>query len=820
MAKFTFEDVAALADNQDNPSFTFEDVKKTAEKDISAPEKIGLGAIGVAGGVGQGFFELGSTITSLGGLAPNPVSEFLGKQAEAVSTEGAKIGIPEGAIQTGNIASSVLPVGGVIGGVMALLGKTSILANRVGKVSRAIRTTLTEAAKDPAKAVAIEAAITSGGAGAGKGVEELTDSPVAGLATEFATGSFLGTKAAKLAYGLSVAKEDGVSSVLAERLRKDPELLARANQNAAEIAKEGLKIRLDLIMKDPSVVATMRRLETHGGQAARDRIAGLADENAAALEATADALADGSLTPQEAEDIIDGIRNRFQSRLNDAISSLDSIQNASTRESVGKDMFDLLSRVKDAAEKEAIRLYSMAAGNTTLPDVARKIIMASLKKAASTDAKDKAFILRLVQPAIRAVKKELGAVSKGKKPKLDPVSLRLGTAVKPRPLSAKGINEVRGAILGMARTLVKSPDGRQAAARLFQLVDGLTKALDLVPNVQLKAANKLWREIRKVFDRSDISFFFKENADGLINSPEQFVKKFLTGPRSTKAIDDLIDFANSAIAKANGLDMAAIRDFARKGFLADIRASVDRASELTSVQVGKYVARHRELLDRLGLLPEFMKFGNIARLAKRLNLELSSLDRLTLNKFGIGENPNVLRNSLNSGAYKVQMARLPTSVRPAFKRTLLNAAIRDNNGNLLPPDKIVQVIARHKDLANGDEHLKRISRIARIMQVPQPGKTFDDFERFFAKVDIGEKIKSVLLERITRPLLKAARIGTNTRAFFLDRTAQDKMIDYMFTDEGARIILDLASKNRQSKAFIRALALARTSATEGEQNGP
>jgi len=752
---------------------------------------VGKSAVGVAGGIGKGLIDTGAAISSGLGLIDNPVSKFLDEQSQKVDIGAEQFGISSGAIKTGQAASFALPVGGIIGGTFALLGKTSVLTNRAGKISRAVRDTLTAAAKDPAKAVAVEAAIASGSAASGEATRQTTGSGVLGLGVEFLTGSALGSRAAKLAYGLSTAKEDAVSSVLAERLRKDPELFARATQNAAEMSKEGLKIRFDAITKDPSVVATMRDLEKKGAQQTRDRLLSIANSQNEFLDATAELLQNKSLTPNDATNIIDGIKAKIQTQLDDTITSLDAIGDAPTREIVGNEMFQTLGKIKDAGEKEATRLYSLQAGNITLPEDARAIIQNAIKKASSTAAKDKSFVLSQIQPALKAVKMEVH--------------------IKTSPeISAKAINELRGTILGMARTLVKSPDGKKAAARLFALNEGLTKSLDLVPSENLRAANNLWKTIRSTFDRSDISFFFKENSDGLINAPETFVQKFLTGSRSTKATQDLIDFANTDIAKQQGFDMNKIRQFARQGFLADIRASVSNTSALTPLKAGGYVAKHRELLTKFGLIDEFRNFGKVAKQAKELNLSLNQIDRLTLNKFSISESQQTLKNSLSSGAYKEQLKTLPVEVHGAFKRTLLNAAIRDRDGRLLSPDRIIQAISAHRDLTANIPHVKRIGAIVNFMATPQPGKTFDEFVKFFDNVQLAERTKSVLIERITRTLLKVARLGTNTSAFFRNKKAQEKMIDYLFTEQGSKKILELASKNRQSKAFIRALSLART----------
>ena len=754
----------------------------------------GKSVAGVAGGIGKGIFDIGAAVTSGLGNFDNPVSKFLNEQSQKVATAAHDLGIPDSSVKVGEVATAAAPIGGVIGGTLALVGKTSVLAGKTGKIARAIRTTIDEAAKSPTKAVLTEAAITSGGAGAGEATRQTTGSEGLGLLAEFGTGSILGTKAAKLAYGLSTAKEDAVSSVLAERLRQNPELRAVAEQNAAAMADEGLKIRFDAITKDPSVVATMRDLEKHGLQDTRDQIDSIAASQSDALHATASVLDNHTITPGEAGNIIDSIRADTQAQLDDTIASLSAVSDASTREAIGNQMFDTLAKIKDAGEKEAIRLYGLNAGDTVLPEEARGIIEAAIRKAGKTFAADKGFVLKQVEPALDAVKAELGRES--------------------GVLSASGINEVRGALLGMARTLVKSPDGRNAARRLFDLNDGLSKALDLAPSENLKAANKLWRTIRSTFDRSDIAFFFKENADGLINAPETFVSKFLTGARSSKATQDLIDFANTDIAKQNGLNMDAIRNFARQGFLADLRASVSDVSSLTPQKVGVYVAKHRDMMDKFGLTDEFKSFGKVAKKARELKLSANQIDRLTLNKFSVSDNPQTLRNALNTGAYKQQMARLPEEIRPAFKRTLLNAAIRGSDGKLLSPNDIANILSSHKDLAESDAHLARISRIANLIATPDGSKAFEQFSRFFANIDLGEKIKSAATERVARLLMKIARVGTSTQAFFRNAKAQDRMVDYMFTDAGSKAILRLASKDRQSKAFIRALAAARTASTQ------
>jgi len=819
-------DNATSANQQQN--LTSEQLATTNQSTISTPRDpnaptlggfagdVGKTALGVSAGMGKGLIDLGSGVTSGLGFLPNPVSTFLDEQSRKIDVGSAMLGIPKGAVTTGEVASLALPVGGVIGGTLSLLGKTPLLAGRAGKISRAVRTTLEAAAKDPVKAVVAEAVVTAGGAGAGEATRQTTGSKILGLLAEFGTGSILGTKAAKLAYGLSVAKEDGVSSVLAERLRRSPELLAQAEQNASIMSKEGLKIRFDTITKDPSVIATMSELRKNGAQETRNRLASFADTQIEALDATSELLQRETITPDEAGSIIDSMKSKVQLKLDETISSLDSITDANTRETVGRNMFDTLAKIKDAGENEAIRLYKLNAGDTKLPEEARVIIQDALDKANKifTKKKNKSFVIGQIEPALKAVRNEILPRGIVKSNILDIRGNPIAKEISDGSISAKGLNEIRGTILGMARTLSKSPDGRKSAARLFELNDGLTKALDLVPSENLKAANKLWKTIRTTFDRSDISFFFKENSDGLINAPETFVEKFLTGSRSTKATQDLIDFSKTDIAKSQGLSFARIQQFARQGFLADIRATTPDASLLTPVKIGSYVAKNREILTKFGLIDEFSNFGVIAKQARGLKLSIGQMDRLTLNKFNLSEDQRTLRNSLNTGAYKKQLSELPSNVRPAFKRTLLNAAIRQSDGTLLPPNKIVQALSSHKDLVADNKHLMRLSRIANIMSVPQPGRTFDDLIKFFKRVDLGEKIKSVTMERITRPLLKIARIGTNTQAFFGNVKAQDRMIDYFFTEKGSRVILNLASKNRQSKAFIRALALVRTSSTQ------
>ena len=137
----------------------------------------------------------------------------------------------------------------------------------------------------------------------------------------------------------------------------------------------------------------------------------------------------------------------------------------------------------------------------------------------------------------------------------------------------------------------------------------------------------------------------------------------------------------------------------------------------------------------------------------------------------------------------------------------------------MPPNKLLSVLrTQAKGLAKGSPHADRLIKIADMMATPKAGKGFDDFQKFFNTPDLGEKVKSAVVERITRTLLKVVRITKSTKDFYRDKKAQDRMLELIMTDEGSRKVLEIAKKSPASRAFIRALSLARTSAT-GDGSG-
>jgi hypothetical protein len=792
----TDEEISAAIDSDSAPA-QVQPEQSFFDSAVDTAGDVGMQALGVAGGIGKQITDIGESVTSGFGNFPNPVSEYLGEHSANVEAASKDLGI-DTAVKIGEYA----PVGGVFGGGIALVGKIPKLVNYLTKSKKVLPNTLGRALKaaadDPKKIIALESAGSLVSGGADELVTEGTGSGFAGTAAGIVTGIATGSLLNKWAYGLSSAKEDLVDKTLANHLRSNPEALAAANSNRAAFADTELPLRLDMLSKDPHIAAQQQFLLKSDDVIARE-----ASNNAAVISEELPNMmkivTKGGMTDLDVSKAVTQTANNIERQQKVLVGKLAAVQDADTVGTTGKALFDVVDGVQEAALQTANSLYK----NVNVTQVISHPNLKWLMKNGATQAEK-----------TTTVKKGFGVA---------PVVTDAADALRREASNptVSGLQDIRSSVMSQKR-IAKAGGDSNTVHRLNAIDDTISKVFDLVDDGSLKTANTAWRTMKETFDTGRMATFFAKTGVGdLKKSPETFVTEFLTSNDPLRSAKQLFKVADEY--PMAGVTRADISDLARQGYLA-MAKNLDPtgAGNITPKAWGKFLSNNKDALDAYGLTSEFKNFGRLSKALKGVNLTKSQHDKMLLTNYAVASDPAILRRGVKNGKFDTQLASLPKEARPAFKRLALEAVTTDVHGNLLSPSLLKESLLRHgRKLVDDKVQLTKTIKFAKMLDVPKDGTAFKDLNRLIAKFELGDKLISTSLERITRPFLKVLRSGFATSTYIRNSTARKRLWENINTPEGIDRVLKMANKNEESLTALRALIYGRSFVMHkaGEEEG-
>lgn len=765
-------------------------------------------ALSGAAGVGASLLDTAGNITSGFGAFENPVSQTLHEKAQAAEQAAKDIG-GETAFNVGEATGTGLSFGTGFGAATSLIGKAPQIINYLekgGKIKRTFGRYLKEAGKSPAKNIGGEAALNAAMAGAGKGTEEATDSKLAGFGAELVTG-LAGGAALATRQGLKLTQDNFVLGTIANHFRRHPEDLADVEKTKEILIEQGLTPTLAAATNNPIIKGTADHLVKYG----TDEIRRAADEAIKASKQTAsdvlDTLLHADMNPQLAKASADVVRNEIETTLANAVRSLDKIDNAETREAVSQNFHSLLNRVNEAANEFGSHLYGMVKGDVIVPDKGVKTLKEALSKAVATEAESKTAKKVLISPDVRkyvtAIKAEMGMLGKGPE----------------KPINVAKLAEIRSNILSSIRSMDLNNERAVDVKRLRELVEGIDNALETVPDDSIRSAADFWRQYKTAFTNSEWAAFFKEHAGELKESPARLVAKLFIGPDKIRASEQLKEFLLgdnelSRIAKEQGFDYETVRGLVRDGLLAELRRTTPDVLKVSQAKLENFVARNRELLKFWDIEDEFKQLAKDAGHLRDLRKNMLDADSLALSKYGISGNLQKLRTDVEEGhwkqVYKILQQKNPAAAE-AYRRTLFRAiATRDSSGRFVPSDKLVSLVNTYgRQFLDEKTYPKVVKIVNMIASPPENAKIFDKFVNYFSHPNLEQAVKSVILDRLRRLIVRFINLGLTTHDMFRNEAAQKKMLEYIFTPEGMDKVLAAAKKDPMTKTFLAAMYAAR-----------
>lgn len=748
----------------------------------------------------------GEAISTGADVFGSNIAGLIGGTGQAIGIES-ELGTPQSRA-VGEAAIQSIPFS--LAGTAAIIGlaKTKLpqlLSAQPGKIRRAIGESLSEIASNPAKVLAFETTIGATAAGVGETTEQATGSGGLGLAAEFATGVAAPGILAKRLFSRDPSirysvLDDSIDTELANILRNNPEALARAEASIGDFAELRLGTRLDLASKDPTFIALTEKLAATGGQALNDVINQSAREMRGVIKNVINGITDGSMTPDDAIRLVDDRVKAANDARDTLIASLPEGDDIKT---LSNNLFnEQIGRIHGFVMDEIAKNYDNLSLNVKLPnDRVRAGITEAL-----TAAKASGF-------GAKAVNKKSGITQYSDILEDDLARLELPTAEGGiDDVTADSINLIRSQVLSDIRAR-----GRlgQSTGALIDLEKGLTKTLESFP--ELEVANSLYRSFKNTFGKNRIGKFFG-NKQQTVKSPEQFIETFLARD-AIKGKEEIDNFV-SAFGAANGFTAEDAVDMARSGYLAMLRSGGD---QISPSRWKLFMRNNKAGLKAYGLTDEFSDFSTVVQKASdhAASVSRSAVDRSALARFGFNANPGVLRNAIlnNRKALMQEVAALPKESQESARKAIMRSLVFDKDGIIEAPD----VISRNLLKNTGTLGLNRqqASKIATLMQllsrdasggvkgIVDVGSDLAPFSAAFSDIPVFEKIKSALLERITRPLLKGIRSARVVSQFRSQTSIRSALQEALFTGDGAARIVQLAKKSEQSRLLIRSILYGR-----------
>lgn len=739
--------------------------------------------------VGEKISEVASPVAkSAVGIAAGAIG-LGGKAVEAgiATKEGVKVG---------EAALTAFPIGAGIGAGISLLGKTALptyLARSTRKIPKAISDFLFTASKSPAKVAAIEGVLAAASGAADVATTQITGSETAGTVAGFVTPVALASKVAKHIMPAYMAKEDFVDATLARELRDNPEILKAAESNLEAAVKGDYAIRLDLLTKDKTISKATRQLSEASPQLER-----LFDQSTDAIGAqlakSIDAATSGKLTPEQAASQIDNMLAKASLDKDNLLSQLPDINKTTAQ--VSNDAFNgLIDKTYLVAKQTINKAYGKLALDVEL-GVPDKNLLMELANDLGSKATAGGLSLKKsgVKPIIDELRKEakaVGAVSKG--------------GYIP---TAASLNDIRGLALEMTR--IRSAKGKNTE-KLRDAVSGLTRLLEKHP--ELESANAIYREFKGVFDNGQIAKYFSNTGTGeKVTGIESFTRDFFMSGRPIERADELRRFVGSTFAKRKGIAWADVQIAANDAFVAKLRSG----GEVTPAAWKNFVAKNRQSLKEFGLEEGFKSYANVAAAAKEIEGKLgkTGLRNLSLAKFGFNSRPEALANAArtNRTALVKEIADLPEGARGGARKAVIDSLVKDSKGVILKPDAVKDALTRHgKAFGMTNNNIKSLTALAAHLDIPRKGGVaFNEFQAAMQRdPSVFARMRSVALERITRPTLKVIRAGSFLKDVSGVREIRESLHEALLTESGARRILQMARKNEQSALVIRGILYGR-----------
>ena len=689
---------------------------------------------------------------------------------------------------------------------VAGLGKipavTNYLATRGSGFARSLGATLKEVANDPMTLLKFESGIGALSAATGKTAEEATKkagvsddtSKYIGMGVELATAVAAPQRLAQKAFNSDPAlryavREDAVDATVAKIVRDNPQAAMAAEQRLSDAAALGLQGRLDMVVKDPTLMALTRRLagaDSSFGATYNNLVA----ESVGKMRSITDDLTTGRLDAGQARDAVEAYASQLENTRNMYLSQIP----AESRDiaAVGEEFFDtFIDSIHTGMKEEASKAYGALSGNMQIfKSEVKAPMLAALK-----EAKARGFASDLInkKSGINQYAKEIKKFLSGDS----------------KTLTAGELNQFRSTLLSDIRVMQR--EGKNTTA-LHALVDGVTDTLEKFP--ALTEANTLYRSFSEGFKRTRISNYFGSK-DKVVKSPEHFARDFLiSSPK--KGARELEKFVNEVGAE-RGFTMDNAKEMARSGYMA-----MFKADNITNPkQWGEFIRNNKAGLDAYGLTDEFASFKSLSEKAAKFDLPQAAQDRLVLSKYGQSWKPQVFESALNNNkmAFLKEAANYPKPVQEATRRSAARAMLYDGDV-LKSPDNIKQVLSSHGDYLVPD--LKQRNTMLALSQmlskepmlgakgVKMVGSTIDVVEEAFQRVPKpSQALISAMLERITRPALKVIRTGRASLRYYNVQELREKFGEVLLTPDGAKRILALAAKEPQARSLFNTILYGR-----------
>jgi len=758
---------------------------------------------------------IGDTVTSAAApIAKAGVGLVAGGAGLGQEAVNAGLATPE-SVKVGEAAIGALPFGVGTGLVISTLGKTAlpaILTKTGKKIPGAIADFLFTASKSPVKVAAIEGAIATVSSGVDETVTQVTGSETAGTVAGVVTSIIAPARIAKHIMPAYLARESYVDNTLADYVRENPDILMKAESELAASTAAGLGVRLDLLTRDPSIAKMTKQLSEVSPDMANLYIKSQKALQDSLIKATDD-ITSGKLEASDAVKIVEDNIAEISRQRDLLVASLPSIDGSVEKISV--DAFDKLIDSTYTTAKSTINdMYGKVSIETPLTTNDKSAILglykSLIREGTSSGIDVKKSGVRQIASALLAEAKAIG-----KKPSnAKTASVNAENLFMP---SLSSINKIRGLALEAMRGRAKEGLNND---RLGEAVDGMTTLLEGHP--ELKAANEMYRAFKDVFSSGRISRYFTNDGTGKkIIGADSFAKDFLMGTRPIERIGELRKFVDSPFAKGNGIEWTDIQNLANDAFVAKLRSG----DELNPGTWKRFITANKESLNQFGLTELFSRYTSVVSAVKESTDKLSerAINSLALAKFGFNDNPAALRNAINNNKVKAlkEIRDVPPRFKTPARKAMLDSIIRDNNGGLLSPDKLNMAIKKHLvSLGFTGKHGRFLSSIAAHLDVKGAGGvTFNEFEAALKKdPNIFNRIKSVVLERITRTELKAIRATSFLKDVSSLRGIREDLSSALLTEDGARKILAIARKNPESATAMRFLLYGRAAALNNSRN--
>ena len=754
--------------------------------------------------LGENIAEFAQDTSRIAGDKISEVAKPVGQAAAGIVAGAAGMGdraveagiaSPEG-VKVGEAALTAFPIGAGVGAGVSFLGKTglpSYLLRSTRKIPKAIADFLITASKSPVKVAAIEGTLASAAGAADVAITEVTGSEKAGTVAGLVVPVSLASKVARHIMPSYMAKEDFVDAALARELRDNPEILKTAESNLQAAIKGDYAIRLDLLTKDKTIAKATRQMAE-----ASPKLERLFDESTNAigdqLARSIDAVTTGKLTPEKAVAQIDNLLAKVSLEKENLLGSLPDINR--TVEQVSNDAFNgLIDKTYLTAKQTINKAYGKLALDVELGTPDRNAL---LELANNLGSKATAGGLSTKKSGIKPIIDELIQEAKaiGKRGKDGYVS------------TAAALNDMRGLALELTR--IRSAKGKNTE-KLRDAVSGLTRMLEKHP--ELETANSMYREFKGVFDNGQIAKYFTNTGTGeKIVGADKFAQDFLMSGNPIERADELRRFVGSSFAKQKGITWADVQIAANDAFVAKIRSG----GKVTPESWRGFVAKNRQALREFGLEDGFKSYSDVAAAAKEMEGKIgrTGIRNLALAKFGFNNRPEALASAArtNRSALVKEISALPKELQSPARKAVIDSLVKDSKGVILPPADVKNALMRHgKKFGMSNKNISDLTALAAHLDIPKKGGVaFNEFQAAMQRdPSVFNRMKSVLLERITRPTLKAIRATSFLNDVSNVREMREALHEALLTERGARRILQMARKNEQSALVIRGILYGR-----------